>query len=58
MTASVSPLPVIPAETVDLAEAAVGGPIRWEANIYRMLATRPCSDPSGRSWLTFLSTAP
>lgn len=50
MTARIPPLPVIPTETVDLAEVAVGGAIRWEANIYRTLANYPTLMSVWLSW--------
>ncbi len=50
MTARIPPLPVIPTETVELAAKAVGGQIRWEANIYRTLANYPTLMSAWLSW--------
>lgn len=50
MTARIAPLPVIRPETLDLAEAAVGGPIRPEAKIYRTLANYPALMSAWLSW--------
>ncbi len=50
MTARVPPLPAIPPDTLELAEAAVGGPIRSEAKIYRTLANYPDLMSAWLSW--------
>lgn len=50
MTARIAPLPVIPPETLDLAAAAVGGPIRAEGKIYRTLANYPTLMSAWLSW--------
>lgn len=50
MTVRIPPLLAIPTKTVELAEAAVGGQIRWEANIYRTLANYPALMAAWLSW--------
>ncbi len=50
MTARIPPLSAVPPTTVERAEAAVGGPMRWEANVYRTLANYPAAMSAWLSW--------
>lgn len=50
MTVRIPPLTSVPQATIELAEAAVGGEIRWDANIYRTLASYP---PLMAAWLSW-----